>query len=109
MINIQRLPVAGMVLFALISAGTAIWLHSTSAGARQDGLPEHRDTVLIRCSTGGSNFSVSAYQGSTVAPAQRSSNCAENIAILAREGFTVCNIGHYDDTNAGYAVFFMIR
>jgi hypothetical protein len=54
------------------------------------------DIVLIRCATDTTNLALSGYQGSTRAPAQKSTSCSENISLVMREGFKIKDIGHYD-------------
>ena len=64
----------------------------------QEAAPAGRgvDIVLIRCGTDAPQLSLTAYEGSTRAPAQKSTSCSENISLVMREGFTIKDIGHYD-------------
>jgi hypothetical protein len=67
------------------------------------------DVVIMRCSVVASELPVTAYQGSPAAPAKKSTNCAENLSSLMKEGFAIRDVGHYDDEKLGIVVFTMLR
>jgi hypothetical protein len=68
------------------------------------------DVVLVRCDTaGGADLLITAYQGSTTAPAKKSSSCPESLSLLIKDGFAIRDIGHYDHEKAGFVVFTLLR
>jgi hypothetical protein len=66
------------------------------------------EVVMIRCSTTTSDFSVSAYRGSSGAPGKRGENCPEVLSQLLRDGYAISDVGHYDK-DSDYVVFLLTR
>jgi len=51
------------------------------------------DFVMIRCGT-GSQFPVTAYQGSAAAPSKRSASCPQVLSDLKKDGFSIRDVGY---------------
>lgn len=107
-----------MVGFALaggvlaLGIGAAALVSSSSSAIAQPhpaGPPPKGDVVLLGCSGGGSEFKLTAYQGSAGTPAKKSGSCAENLSVLIKEGFVVRDIGQNDAEKIGLVVFTLVR
>ena len=85
----------GVAVAAIVGIAVGV---SISGAQAEDIAPAARavDIVLIRCGTDSAKLSLTAYEGSTRAPARKSDSCSENISLVLREGFTIKDIGHYD-------------
>lgn len=64
--------------------------------------------ILMRCEMIGNDFRVTTYSGSQSAPSRTTDNCAETLANLHRDGFTLENIGYFY-TGEGYIVYTLVR
>lgn len=95
--------VAGAAVVASIGLAATTLVAAPESGS---GTP---DVILMRCDTSGSNFKVTAYQQSASAPSSRSTSCAENLSYLARDGFSIVNVGNFDFEKSGYSVYFLSR
>lgn len=103
----KRLVVAGALLGGIF--GMSALLGDTAQAQRES--PKaggQTEVVMVRCTTNTSDFSVSAYRGSSGAPGKRGETCPEVLSQLLKDGFVITNIGHYD-TNSDYAVFLLSR
>jgi hypothetical protein len=105
----QRLVTVALTLLAVIFGLSALFGESAAQpppdSLRSTGQAEF---VMLRCSTTSSDFSVLAYRGSSAAPSKKGENCPEVLAQLARDGFVVANVGHYD-WDSDYATFLLSR
>ena len=64
--------------------------------------------ILMRCEMIGNNFRVTTYSGSQSAPSRTIDNCAESLANLHRDGFSLEHIGYFY-TGDGYIVYTLVR
>ncbi|MDH3283651.1 MAG: hypothetical protein OEQ13_02845 [Acidobacteriota bacterium] len=94
-IVISSLAVAAIaVAFAVNSESPA----QAVADVRSEG--GAHDVVLVQCAKRAEGFVVVAYEGSSAAPAQRSSGCAETVSLLLRDGYGLVNTGHSQDADS---------
>lgn len=70
---------------------------------------ESGEVVLMRCEVGVKQPTVRAYQASTHAPEQKSSSCAESLALLLKDGFELRETGHYDERQDPFMVMALTR
>ena len=60
---------------------------------------EKGDIVLLSCGRGATSFRMTAYQGSTSAPAKKTDNCAQTLSDLAKEGFVIYHIARNEEAD----------
>lgn len=103
---------ASVVLAAVVAAGVVAL---TSAAFSRNAIAEQekpttrgKDVILVRCSTGGMNFTTTAYQGSAATPSRRSESCPETLSILLKDGFSIFHVAH-SDIDADYLVYTLLR
>jgi len=103
-----RLVVAGALLGGIF--GMSVLFGDTVAQAQRESPKAGGQTevVMVRCTTNSSDFSVSAYRGSSGAPGKRGETCPEVLSQLLKDGFVVTDVGHYD-RDSDYAVFLLSR
>jgi len=105
---------ARIALLALCLVLGAIWLagglagRATASSGADDAKPFRGDVIMMRCATDDARFAVSAFAGSTQAPGKKSEVCAEELAMLFREGFAIRDVGH-SDVEKNYVVFTLTR
>ena len=88
---------ARIALLALCLVLGAIWLAGGLAGR-----------ATASSGADDARFAVSAFAGSTQAPGKKSEVCAEELAMLFREGFAIRDVGH-SDVEKNYVVFTLTR
>lgn len=93
------------MLLSLLGAVTLVAAAVASFRSEAQQAPAQREVIMIRCDL---EFNVDSYQGSASAPGKRAANCAENISLLHRDGFSVEDVGHFD-VGDGALVYTMVR
>ncbi len=97
-----RRVIAVLVMTVAVITIVSIWAGQTAA---QDA-GAAPDFVMIRCGT-GSQFAVTAYQGSAAAPSKRSATCPQVLADLKKDGFSIRDAGY--SLEADVAVYTLMR
>lgn len=108
----MRKSFAGMATGAVLAASVAALIALTlpSAPAQEAAVSVRRrvEVVMVRCTPVVGRFAVTAYQGSTTAPAQRSDSCPETLSLLVGDGFEVQEVGYFD-VDDDYVVYTLAR
>lgn len=91
---------------AVVAGAAGMWWAATPAVAQS--VRSTPDIVLVRCDSRGGGFQVTAYSASSSGPQKRTSECAETLSILAREGFVVRDTG-YPISESGTVIFTLGR
>jgi hypothetical protein len=102
----------GFVLAAgvlLLGIGWAALLSSSPSAVAQPAPPPRGDVVLIACTGSGTDFKLTAYQGSPGTPAKKSGSCAENLSVLIKDGFLLRDVGQNDADRTGLVVYTLVR
>jgi hypothetical protein len=97
---------AALVVAAVPTLSQLSNAHETDLTAGQGVKSE---VILMRCSPAKNGIPIEAYRGSPGTPGKKSEDCAENLSILMRNGFVIRDIGHYDDADAVFVLYPMVR
>jgi len=90
------LSTALVVIVSCLGIGLGLTLVFPTAEA-QSPPGGNLDIVMMRCAASSTSFEVSAYRGSTAAPAPRSKSCPEELVLLMKAGFEIDQIGYFDE------------
>ncbi|MDX1388452.1 MAG: hypothetical protein R3344_04650 [Acidobacteriota bacterium] len=97
-----RRVAAVLAMTVAVVAIVSVWAGRTAA---QD-VGTAPDFVMIRCGT-GTQFAVTAYQGSAAAPSKRSATCPQVLSDLTKDGFMIHDVGY--SLEADVAVYTLTR
>jgi hypothetical protein len=105
-----RFWISGALAIALVV--TAILMLSQISFAHETTPAEWKalksEVILMRCKSSG-GLGIKAYKGSPGTPVKKSSDCAENLSLLMKDGFVIHDIGHYDDVDDAFVLYTLIR
>jgi hypothetical protein len=97
----------GLLVGALVAAALIVTIGSISGDASAEGRSD-ADVIMMRCSTTGSSFKTTLYEGSSATPTKRADNCPENISLLLKGGFEIRD-AFLSEGEAEYIVYTLVR
>lgn len=95
-----------LALCAAVAIGSLVQDASAQDSGRQ-AVSSSNDVVMVRCAVGASGFKVATYQGSVTAPAKRSDDCPQTLALLGKDGFRIRSIGYSQE--ADFIIYTLMR
>jgi len=95
------------VMATLAVAGALIFPETSKAQAPPKTMKY--EVILMNCNADKSNFAIKAFQGSPNTPGRQTGDCADNLSLLMKEGFEIRDIGHYDEVDAPFVLYTLVR
>ena len=106
----KRIPIAALAALSLLAAFWVLGAPAREARGADETPPSApaADVIMLRCSIDGSDFRVTAYEGSPAAPVKKSNQCPEELSLLLKERFVIRDVIR-SDFEKKFVVYTLVR